>query len=160
MLGVDPPSRGHSCIITALTHRDSGHYAGHWSPRCKWSLAHFAQFLPPLRSRKREMAAAVTSSGDQAGTVCEESAESVLILVVEFLRLHRWYKHTEGERVCVGMWGETLWFITSAFMGWVPEWWQAGHDPCLWLVEADHVTWGLVSDWASPVRCHQLYEAR
>ena len=62
--------------------------------------------------------------------------------------------------VCVGMWGETLWFITSAFMGWVPEWWQEGHDPCLWLVKADHVTWRLVSDWASPVRCHQLYEAR
>ena len=24
---------------------------------------------------------------------------------------------------------------------------QSGSDPCLWLVEADHVTWILASDW-------------
>ena len=77
MLGVGPGHWSGTMLhhLTLVTHYQA------WSPRCKWSLAHFAQFL---RSRERQR----ENVSDQE-CLSEESAESVFILVVEFLRLHR-----------------------------------------------------------------------
>ena len=63
--------------LTLVTHYQA------WSPRCKWSL------LISLNFSAAEIARENVSDQEWPQTGSEESAESVFIPVVEFLRLHR-----------------------------------------------------------------------